>query len=149
MNLVKVAAGVVNQTPLDWDRNRANILAVLEECRRQKVTICCLPELCITGYGCEDAFHGTGVRDMAWRMLKEILPATAGMIVSVGLPVRYRNALFNAACLISDGHILGFAPKRNLAADGLHYEPRWFKAWPEGKVDELSAEWRSYPIGEL
>lgn len=149
MKLIRVAAGVVNQTPLDWDGNRDRILAVLEQCRRDKATICCLPELCIPGYGCEDAFHGTGVREMAWRMLQEILPATKGMVVSVGLPVRYRNALFNAACLISDGHILGFVAKRYLAADGLHYEPRWFKAWPEGKVAEVRVDGRRYPIGDL
>jgi NAD+ synthase (glutamine-hydrolysing) len=149
MKLIRVAAGVINQTPLDWDRNRDHILAVLEQCRREHVSICCLPELCITGYGCEDAFHGTGMREMAWRMLQEILPATRGMIVSVGLPVRYRNALFNAACLIADGHILGFVAKRYLASDGLHYEPRWFKPWPEGKVAELRVDGRRYPIGDL
>ncbi len=29
MKLIKVAAGVLNQTPLDWQTNKANILAAI------------------------------------------------------------------------------------------------------------------------
>ena len=47
MKLIKVAAGVVNQTPLAWDENKRNILAAIDEARRQDVSILCLPELCI------------------------------------------------------------------------------------------------------
>ena len=65
MKLIKVAAAVLNQTPLDWDGNRANIVAAIEAARRQGVSILCLPELCITGYGCEDAFHSPGVQQTA------------------------------------------------------------------------------------
>ncbi|HET6230273.1 MAG TPA: nitrilase-related carbon-nitrogen hydrolase, partial [Longimicrobiaceae bacterium] len=154
MKLIKVAAAVVNQTPLAWEQNKRNILEALEAARRQKVSICCFPELCISGYGCEDAFHGPGVPEMSWRVLQEILPATEGMVVSVGMPVPYRNALFNTACMIADGKILGFVAKRFLAGDGIHYEPRWFKPWPAGEVDVLErtdeeGAIRRYPIGDL
>ena len=33
----------------------------ITEARRQGATVLCLPELCITGYGCEDAFHSPSV----------------------------------------------------------------------------------------
>ncbi|MFT7639805.1 MAG: NAD+ synthase (glutamine-hydrolyzing), partial [Pirellulaceae bacterium] len=56
MKLIKVAAAVLNQTPLAWDQNKANIIAALDEARRQDVTLVCMPEMCITGYGCEDSF---------------------------------------------------------------------------------------------
>ncbi len=72
MQLVKVGAAVLNQTPLAWDGNRANIVAAIEAARHEGVSILCLPELCITGYGCEDAFLSPGTRRMAWRMLDEI-----------------------------------------------------------------------------
>ena len=52
----------------------------------------CLPELCITGYGCEDAFHAPGLEHTALQVLAEIVPATAGMVVSVGLPVMHRGS---------------------------------------------------------
>jgi NAD+ synthase (glutamine-hydrolysing) len=149
LKLIKVAAAVVNQTPLAWEQNKRNILEAMEAARRQKVSICCFPELCISGYGCEDAFHGPGVPEMSWRVLQEILPATEGMIVSVGMPVPYRNALFNTACMIADGKILGFVAKRFLAGDGIHYEPRWFKPWPVDARGEVEIEGESYPIGDL
>ncbi len=139
MQLIKVAAAVLNQTPLDWDGNKANILAAVAEARRQAVSLLCLPEMCITGYGCEDAFQSTGVQQMAWRVLEEIAPETGGMIVSVGLPVMHATALFNAAALLVDGRIAGFVAKRFLACDGIHYEPRWFKPWPAGERAELSS----------
>jgi NAD+ synthase (glutamine-hydrolysing) len=149
MKLIRVAAAAVNQTPLDWDGNERNILGALAEARRQGVSIVCLPELCISGYGCEDAFHGPDVPRMAWQVLKEILPATQGMIVSLGLPVSYRNALFNTAVMVCDARILGFVAKRYLAGDGIHYEPRWFKPWPLDARGEVEVEGERYPIGDL
>jgi NAD+ synthase (glutamine-hydrolysing) len=71
MNLIKVAAAVLNQTPLDWGGNRRRILSAIAEARLQRAEILCLPELCITGYGCEDMFHSAAVRQSAI----EVLPA--------------------------------------------------------------------------
>src|SRR5690348_16547187 len=114
MTRLRVAAAVLNQTPPDWEGNERNIRAAIEVARGQRASILCLPELCITGYGCEDAFHGMGLHESAARVLESILPATRGMIVSLGLPVFCRNALFNCACLAVDGQIAGFVAKRFL-----------------------------------
>lgn len=149
MTRIRVAAAVLNQTPLDWRGNQERILAAIESARAQGVQVLCLPELCITGYGCEDAFHGLGFQDMAWKVLQAILPATKDMVVSLGLPLLHRNALFNCACLAVDGRIAGFVAKRFLSGDGLHYEPRWFKPWPQGVRDVIQIEGREYPIGDL
>ena len=150
MKLIKVGASVLNQTPLDWDRNLANILGAIEDARQADVTILCLPEMCISGYGCEDAFHAPHVYDTAWQMLvDDICPATRGMIVSVGLPLRYNNGFYNAAAMLVDGEILGFVCKQFLAGDGIHYEPRWFKAWPHDTVATLHRDGRTYPVGDL
>jgi NAD+ synthase (glutamine-hydrolysing) len=149
MHLLKVAAAVLNQTPLDWPGNRARIVAALRAARQQNVSVLCLPELCTTGYGCEDAFHSLGVHDAAWRTLEDLLPDTRGMVVSVGLPLFFQNAVFNTVALVVDGHIAGLVAKRFLAGDGIHYEPRWFKPWPEGVVDTLHRNGKSFPIGDL
>ena len=149
MKLIKVAAGVVNQTPLAWDENKRNILAAIDEARRQDVSILCLPELCITGYGCEDAFQSRGVQHLALDLLGEIVPHTHNIAVSVGLPAWHAGGLFNTACLVSNGEILGFAAKQNLAGDGLHYEPRWFRAWQAGVVSSIDVGEESYPLGDL
>ena len=149
MKLIKVAAAVLNQTPMDWSGNTANILASIEDARREHVSVLCLPELCITGYGCEDAFHAPDLRERAWQRLTQILPATRGMVVALGLPVLHHNGLFNAVGVIVDGVLVGLVAKRHLAGEGLHYEPRWFKAWPDGVKSIITLGGNEYPIGDL
>jgi NAD+ synthase (glutamine-hydrolysing) len=149
MRLLRVGAAALNQTPLDWDGNAARIAACLREARARGVSVLCLPELCITGYGCEDAFHARGTEEAARRSLLELLPETRGLVVSLGLPVLHQNALLNAACVVADGRILGFVAKRHLAGDGIHYEPRWFKAWPRDARGELELAGARYPLGDL
>src|SRR5690606_18724634 len=106
--------------------------------------------LCITGYGCEDAFHSANTVIRAADVLQQIVPLTTGLVVSVGLPVLHQNVVFNTACLIVNGKIIGFAAKPFLAGDGIHYEPRWFKPWPTGVQGILEfADRQSYPIGDL
>jgi len=154
MKLVKVAVACTNQTPLAWDENFAHLRIAIEQARGEGVTLLCLPELAITGYGCEDTFHMDGVQDTAFAQLELLAPLTRDMVVCVGLPVYHEKALYNAAAIIANGTIVGFAAKQFLAGDGIHYEPRWFKAWPTGEVDELErvaadGTAKRYPIGDL
>lgn len=149
MKLIKIAAGVLNQTPLDWDGNKSRIVAAIAGARDVQATVLLLPELCVTGYGCEDAFFSADVLKMAQQVLLEILPETGGMIVSLGMPVRHHGALYNTACLIADGTIAGFVGKKYLAGDGIHYEPRWFQRWPKGVQVNVEVGDASYPLGDL
>ncbi len=149
MKLIKLAAAVLNQTPLAWEQNKSHIIAAIQAARDRAVSVLCLPELCITGYGCEDAFHSPGLQATAQQVLREIVPETAGLVVSLGLPIMYRGGLFNTACLVVDGRILGFVAKQNLANEGIHYEPRWFKPWPSQVSVEAEVAGGTYPLGDL
>jgi NAD+ synthase (glutamine-hydrolysing) len=149
MKLIHVGAAVLNQTPLDWDGNKANILRAIAEAQDAGVSLLCLPELCVSGYGCEDAFHAPGVLEMSQRVLLEIAPATRGMVVTLGLPLEYRNGIYNTACMLVDGEIVGFVAKKYLAGDGIHYEPRWFKPWPAGIKAVVEVNGRPYPLGDF
>ena len=149
MKYIHMGAAVLNQTPLDWSRNRDNIEQAIVEARSRGVTLLCLPELCIPGYGCDDAYQSTGVQQTSLDLLFELAPLTRGMVVSLGLPILYRKALFNCAAVLVDGELMGFAAKRFLAGDGLYYEPRWFKPWPERRAAEVRIRGRRFPIGDL
>ena len=149
MKLIKVGAAILNQTALAWEHNQQNIVGAIRDAKAQDVSILCLPELAITGYGCEDAFHSPSVHKIAWQMLQEILPETKGIIVAIGLPVFHQKALFNCACLAMDGQIAGLTAKQNLAGDGIHYEPRFFKPWPRQLTGTLRANGKELPIGDL
>jgi NAD+ synthase (glutamine-hydrolysing) len=146
---IKVATASLNQTPLDWVGNQRRIEAVLRQAAAEGVSLLVLPELCTTGYGCEDAFLGPDVAKRAWSMLMELVPQTEGMVVSIGMPVRRRGGLYNTACVVADGRIAGFAAKEHLAGEGLHYEPRWFKPWPNHQVVQLERDGQSYPFGDV
>ena len=149
MKLIKVGAGVLNQTPLDWENNFQNIINAIEKARNEDVSILCLPELCITGYGCEDAFYAVNTTDKSLEYLQKIVPYTKNMVVTVGLPLLIQNKLFNCACLISDGEILGFPAKKFLAGNGIHYEPRWFTAWTQKGYSHIHIDGHEYKVGDV
>lgn len=149
MQLVKVAAATLNQTPLDWDGNERRIREMLGRARAEGVSILCLPELCLTGYGCEDAFFSPAVRATALEVLEALLPDTRGMIVSFGLPLQHQKGVYNVCALAVDGALRGFVAKRALAGDGIHYEPRWFKPWPAGARARISLRGEELPLGDV
>ena len=146
---IKVATASLNQTPLDWVGNQQRIESVLRQAKSEAVALLVLPELCATGYGCEDAFSGPDVSKRAWAMLMDILPLTEDMVVTIGMPVRRRGGLYNTACVVADGQIAGFVAKEHLAGEGLYYEPRWFKPWPADQIVHLEHDGRNYPFGDI
>jgi NAD+ synthase (glutamine-hydrolysing) len=149
MKLIRIAAAALNQTPLAWEDNRQNILTAIDEARAERATILSLPELCITGYGCEDAFLSTGVCKTAIDLLEEIVPQTTGLAVGLGLPLIHEGQLYNAMCLAVDGRIAGFVAKQFLAYQGIHYEPRWFKHWSAEERTTIKFSGHEYPLGDF
>lgn len=148
-SLVKIAGATLNQTPFDWLHNTNNILAAIDAAKRERVKILCLPELCLTGYGCEDLFLSDWLSVKAWEELEKIEKQCGGITVCVGLPVRMNGLTYNGVCVISDAKILGITLKQNLAIDGVHYETRWFEEWAPEKIIELQKGTRSVKAGDL
>ncbi|MEM7700048.1 MAG: NAD(+) synthase [Verrucomicrobiota bacterium] len=149
MNRLVVGAASLNQTPLDWDGNVSRSVDAIRDARERSVGYLCLPELSLSGYGCEDMFLSPEVGEMSLQALEQLAPECLGLVVAVGLPVWFESSVYNAVALIADGEILGFVAKQNLAGDGLHYEPRWFKPWREGQVETLYFGDRALPFGDL
>ena len=147
MAKIKIAGATVNQIPFDWNTNTTNILNAIQEAHSQKVQILCLPELCITGYGCEDVFLSDWLAVTAWKKLKTIVPICKDMVVCLGIPLRIDNKTYNGVCVIRDMKILGVTLKQNLAKEGVHYEPRWFEPWPAGTVTSQVIEGESIRVG--
>ena len=145
---MKIAGAALNQTPLAWEENLGNILNAIRQAKQENVDILCLPELTITGYGCEDMFLHPWVAEKAGQQLLAILPETSGITVSVGLPMWYEGRLYNVVALIRNKQILGFQAKQNLPKDGVHYEPRWFEAWPGERREFIQFDGKEYKFGD-
>lgn len=146
---LKIAGACLNQTPIEWENNLGNIRNAIAEAQQNNVDILCLPELCITGYGCEDLYLGKWLPEEALDKLLEIIPFTANIAVVVGLPIRFEGAIFNTCCFVSNKEIKGFYVKQKLANDGVHYEPRWFTPWEPARIATIQIASKSYPIGHI
>ncbi len=148
-NTLRLAAGVVNQTPLAWRENAARIRKILGEARDNDVDIICFPELCITGYGCDDMFLHPDVAERAAVELHALLPETKGLIALVGLPVLFDGNVYNAMAVLQNGRILGLHPKKILPREGVHYENRWFTAASRGMATKVRLGEQDIPFGDF
>jgi NAD+ synthase (glutamine-hydrolysing) len=146
---MRLAGAALNQIPFDWHHNLRTIREAIEQAKAASVDLLCLPELCLTGYGCEDLFLSDWLSESALEYLQQIRPWTTGILVCVGLPVRIDGRTYNTAAVLRDGEILGFAAKQFLANDGVHYEPRFFNSWLAGETTTIERQGESWPLGDL
>ncbi len=149
MKLLHVAAASVNTTPLDWELNTDIIIEAIETAKENNVELLLLPELVISGYGCEDFFHANGTLEAVERELERIVKATKGITVALGLPFQFRQRLYNGVAMIVDGKLEGVVAKQNLANEGIHYESRWFEPWITGESDQFTLAGFTVPVGDL
>jgi len=146
---LKLAGATLNQTPFDWRGNAENIRKAIEQAKREGARILCLPELCITGYGCEDVFLSNWLSEKAFEQLLKLKDTCSDITVNIGLPIRIDDKTYNGSCVIHNKEILGITLKQNLPKDGVHYEPRWFTPWQAGKVITLTRQGITFRAGDL
>ena len=147
--ILRIGGATVNQTPIDWRGNIGNIIDVVKDARKNNIDVLCLPELALTGYGCEDLFLSSWLPEKALTLLPGIIELSEGMVLVVGLPVKLNKKLYNCACVISDKRILGIYAKKFLANDGVHYEPRWFSARETDNTFEIPINGQKVPFGNF
>jgi len=149
MAKIKVAGAALNQVPIHWKNNLRNIKNAINEAKSDGVKILCLPELCLTGYGCEDLFLSEWLPKKAVSIIPQIVPWTSGIAVTVGLPIAIKGKTYNCVAVIKDQEVLGISAKQFLANDGVHYEPRWFTAWLPGEVIDFEIDGKKVLFGDL
>lgn len=132
---IKVAACTPEIRVADVDFNVSKIIEQIGECAEKGVKIAVFPELCVTGYTCQDLFFQDTLLDSAMYGAVKIAKATADydMLVAVGLPVKARGKLYNCAAVIQKGEIIAFVPKTHLPNYNEFYEVRHFTPYKGGK----------------
>ncbi|MBQ8155773.1 MAG: NAD(+) synthase [Prevotella sp.] len=125
---INVAAAVPAIKVADVDYNVQQIESLMAQAEGKGVEILVTPELCITGYSCQDLFREQLLLDKSEEGILQLLDFTRKLdtILVVGAPVLVNSLLYNCAVVIQRGQILGIVPKTYLPNYGEFYEKRWF-----------------------
>ena len=125
---VKVAAAVPTVKVADVDYNVQQIESLLAQAEGKGVEVMVTPELCLTGYSCQDLFREQLLLDKAEEGIIQLLDFTRKLdtILIVGAPIVINGLLYNCAVVIQRGQVLGVVPKTYLPNYGEFYEKRWF-----------------------
>ncbi len=145
---IKVAAATVKVTVADVAANAVEIMKTMDEAASKGVKLLVLPELCLTGYTCEDLFLQ---RLLLSKSIDGLLAITEhsvgqGMITVVGLPMSINGKLYSMAAFVYEGVILGAVPKSNIPNYSEFYELRHFS---EGytEMGDVLIGGMSVPVG--
>jgi len=145
---IKTAAASPEIRVGDCAYNVIGIKQAIDEATGKGVQLLVLPELCVTGYTCDDLFAQTALQEQAESALFEIAEYTKNknMVVIAGLPLAKGDRLFNTAAVLCGGEVLGIVPKTFLPNYGEYYEQRYFEgAGGENTTVELRG--KKIPFG--
>ena len=112
----------------DCEYNLQQIENIIAMAEGRGVEVAVFPELCVTGYTCQDLFRQSLLLERAEESLLKLLDFTRKLdIISiVGLPVAVGDVLLNCAAVVQRGSLLGLVPKTYLPNYSEFYEKRWF-----------------------
>ena len=125
---VKVASAIPSLKVADCSYNIQQIESLIIQAEGKGVEIITFPELCISGYTCQDLFGQQLLLEKCEESLYKLLDFTRSLqIISiVGMPVMVGSQLMNCAIVVQGGKILGVVPKTYLPNYKEFYEQRWF-----------------------
>ena len=75
---VKIAAGTPKIKIADCGYNKNAVIGVMEQAAERGAKILVLPELCVTGYSCQDLFFQSALLENAMEALRGIVEFSAG-----------------------------------------------------------------------
>lgn len=136
---IQVAAAVPAVKVADVDYNVQQVESMIAQAERQGVEVVVFPELCLTGYSCQDLFKEQLLIDKAEEGLLALLDFTRklNVISIIGLPVQAGGLLYNCAAVVQDGQLMGVVPKRYLPNYSEFYEKRWFASSQDLTAKEI------------
>lgn len=146
---IKVASATPDIRVADVEFNVKNIIKIIEKQYDNGAKLIAFPELCITGYTCNDLFFQNILIESAIKGLFEIVKFTENkeIITVVGLPLFCMGKLYNCAAVVFNGEVLGFVPKTHLPNYNEFYEKRHFHSAPdENKLIRING--REYLFGK-
>ena len=108
---IKTAAATPLVRIADCRFNVESAAALLRTAVERGVSVTVFPELSITGYTCGDLFHQSRLLEAAEEALGELLAMRLPTVAIVGMPITYKNNLYNCAVVVAGDKICGVVPK--------------------------------------
>lgn len=138
---ITVAAAIPSTRVADVQYNVEEIERLVEEAEQKGVELLVFPELCITGYTCQDLFRSSHLLDASDQALSILTDFSLGRGITfvVGAPIRQDDRLMNTAVIISNGQ-RHYVHKTFLPNYNEFYEKRWFS------VEAVDAEPRIFRL---
>lgn len=135
---LRAAAASLKLKPADPEFNKEEILKAIDEAVENEARLLVTPELSVTGYTCADLFFNKALLSKAMSALGEMADYTNGknIAVLVGVPVEFKNSLYNCAAVLVNGGIAGLVPKIHIANYNEFYEKRWFASGADFKTPQ-------------
>ena len=146
---VRVGAVVPKLKIGDTEFNCNEIIKQIEIANNNNIQIAVFPELCVTGYTCQDLFEQDILLEYAEKALNKIMNYTNNLdiICIIGMPIKAENQLFNTAVVIQKGRILGIVPKTFIPNYSEFYEKRWFASSKNTTKKEIEILGQKVPFG--
>ena len=145
---IKVAAAVPTVKVADCQYNLKKIESLIAQAEGQGVEIITFPELCLTGYTCQDLFRQELLLQASETAIFQLLDFTRKLrvISIVGLPLAVGDLLLNCAVVIQAGQVMGVVPKTYLPNYSEFYEKRWFSSAQDLRAAEVRVAGNKIPI---
>ncbi len=145
---IKTAACTPDIKVADCVYNRQSIEAAAKEAAGAGAKLIVFPELCLTGYTCQDLFWQPRMTDAAKDELLALADATKDLdaLIFVGLPFEAGRKLYNVSAALCRGHVLALIPKTYLPSYNEFYEGRHF-APVDRRVTHVTLGKEEVPFG--
>lgn len=146
---IKTAAATPKIKVADVEHNCGETKRMMQEAAAHGAKVIVFPELCLTGYTCQDLFLQPLLLDRAKAALKELVKASDGLdaLVFVGLPLEKDGKLYNTAAVFQDGKLLAFIPKKYLPNYAEFYEARHFTSG-NAAAEQFFFDGEQIPFGQ-
>ena len=145
--LIQVVSAIPGLRVGDVRYNAEQIIALIRENSDSGLIV--FPELSVTGYTCADLFLSDLLLQEAENAVLQIAKATeaTGATAVVGVPVRFRNSLYNCGAVLSCGEVAALIPKTYLPNYSEFYECRWFASGGGLSGQSVNFGGREVPFG--
>ena len=139
-NYYTVAAATPTVEIANPQKNVDAILDIIQHANEDTQLIV-FPELCITGYTCQDLFFEDQLLQNAKSELIRLKHEMKdNMAIVVGLPIAIQDQLYNVAAFLFNHEILGMYVKSHIPAHNEFYETRWFSKLKEDTTIQIDGD---------